>query len=94
MIITRIQGGLGNQMFQYAIAKSMAKKNDCIFKLDLSQFLRTPVKHETYKLNQFNIEGDIASLNECNALRGVENTFFRVRRRLGFKLNRPKAYMQ
>ena len=38
MIITNIFGGLGNQMFQYAIAKSIAVKNKDVFKLDITLF--------------------------------------------------------
>ena len=36
MIITKINGGLGNQMFQYAIAKAIAIKNNDSFKLDIT----------------------------------------------------------
>lgn len=34
MIIARLQGGLGNQMFQYAAAKSLARRNHTDFKLE------------------------------------------------------------
>jgi len=58
MIITRISGGLGNQMFQYAIAKAMAKKNGDIFKLDISFYPKQTLRK--YELNHFNIEENIA----------------------------------
>lgn len=38
MIITRLEGGLGNQMFQYAMGKVLAIKNHDDLKLDLSIF--------------------------------------------------------
>jgi hypothetical protein len=55
MITTKIIGGLGNQMFQYAIARALAEKNKDIVLLDISSF-------ETYKLHKyclpfFNITG-------------------------------------
>ena len=37
MIITHLNGGLGNQMFQYAIGRKLAVKNDSILKLDTEE---------------------------------------------------------
>jgi len=34
MIVTRLQGGLGNQMFQYAFGKMLAKRNNTDLKID------------------------------------------------------------
>jgi len=90
MIITRITGGLGNQMFQYAIAKSMAKKNDDIFKLDISFYPKQILRK--YELNYFNIEENIAGEKECITLRGSEGFIYKVRNKLGLKVNRPKEY--
>lgn len=36
MIIVRLLGGLGNQMFQYAVGRHLALKNDTELKLDIS----------------------------------------------------------
>jgi hypothetical protein len=38
MIISKLSGGLGNQLFQYAIGKSLAQKHNTILKLDISEF--------------------------------------------------------
>lgn len=38
MIVIQLQGGLGNQMFQYAFAQILAKRNSVTFKLDKSFF--------------------------------------------------------
>ena len=38
MIVIRLQGGLGNQMFQYAAGLSAANKIDTNLKLDVSWF--------------------------------------------------------
>ena len=48
MIISKITGGLGNQMFQYAIAKSIAIKSNNTFKLDITTY-------ETYKLFDYRL---------------------------------------
>jgi hypothetical protein len=37
MIITEINGGLGNQLFQYAFARSLAKQTDKML-LDISNY--------------------------------------------------------
>ena len=58
MIIVQLLGGLGNQMFQYALGRHLSIIHNCILKLDLS-FLNdkfqnpnvTPRKYELYKLN-------------------------------------------
>jgi len=80
MIISKISGGLGNQMFQYAIAKSIAMKNKDIFKLDISAYKRYKL-HNGYRLNAFNIEENIANKNEIFKLRSFDN---RIVRRLKF----------
>lgn len=38
MIISRLNGGLGNQMFQYAFGRKVALMNKSIFLLDLNEF--------------------------------------------------------
>ena len=49
MIILNILGGLGNQMFQYAIGISLAIKNNEKLKLDITTF-------ENYKLRKFELD--------------------------------------
>jgi len=38
MIITKLQGGLGNQLFQWAVTKSLSKKYECDYKFEMSYF--------------------------------------------------------
>ncbi len=54
MIIARIYGGLGNQLFQYAVAKSLAIEKNQKFALDISGF--TTYKLHKYSLHHFNIQ--------------------------------------
>ena len=58
MIITSLNGGLGNQMFQYAIGRALAAKNNDKLRLDLSGFspkraIDTP---RQYELSIFNLQ--------------------------------------
>lgn len=67
MIIVRISGGLGNQMFQYATARSLAKDRECSFKLDISSCDEDRLRE--YELNKLNIIEDLASEQEISLLR-------------------------
>lgn len=62
MIIVRLKGGLGNQMFQYATARHLAVKNGADLKLDLSSFHRNPLR--SYRLDCYNIAAGPASAGE------------------------------
>ena len=92
MIIVRITGGLGNQMFQYAIAKSIAKKRNDIFKLDILFYPKQTLRK--CELNYFNIEENIASEEECVKLRGREDFWFKIKNKIGLKIKRPYSYYQ
>ncbi|CAA6819105.1 MAG: Alpha-1,2-fucosyltransferase [uncultured Sulfurovum sp.] len=86
MIISKITGGLGNQMFQYAIAKSIATVRNDIFKLDTTAY-ETYKLHNGYRLNAFSLEVSLAKEDEIFRLRGFDNRIFN-------KLNffKPKSY--
>lgn len=92
MIITRITGGLGNQMFHYAIGKAIAKKRADELKLDISFYPKQTLRR--YELNQFNIEENIASDDEVIKLAGNENIWFKIKRKLRFNPKRPKSYFE
>ncbi len=49
MIITKVTGGLGNQMFQYAIGRVLSLKQNTDLLLDISAF-------DTYKLHEYSLE--------------------------------------
>jgi Glycosyl transferase family 11 len=67
MIIVRLNGGLGNQMFQYALGRKMSIKNGDVLKFDLSVY--TPGNKRTYELGGFNIVGMIASPDEIKRIK-------------------------
>lgn len=71
MILTRLRGGLGNQMFQYAMGRTLSITRDGEpLKLDISGY-DTQVQGDTlrsYRLQFFNIKAEIATPKEiCNA---------------------------
>lgn len=68
MIVVKLIGGLGNQMFQYATARTMADNHDARLKLDISGFERYRLRR--YELGDFNIRAEIAGPDDM--------TFFRV----------------
>jgi len=79
MIIVKLQGGLGNQLFQYAAGRNLALKNDAELKLDISSYKEDSKRH--YTLDVFNINASIASEDEILLLKkykkyyGVKNIF-------------------
>ena len=68
MIIVRLFGGLGNQMFQYALARRLSLQHDVSLKLDISQF--ETYKLRRYSLNVFNIIEDFATENDIARIKG------------------------
>jgi len=67
MIIIRLIGGLGNQMFQYALGRSISIKRQIPFALDISQF--DEYKLRTYRLSSFNIVENFASKDQISDIR-------------------------
>ncbi len=65
MIIVRLKGGMGNQLFQYALGRALAIKYNTTLGLDVEYLLdRTPRKNFTfreYNLGDFNIQATIVS---------------------------------
>ena len=60
MIIVKVTGGLGNQMFQYALYR-VFKNNGVKAKLDINSFDRI-VQHNGYEIERvFNLKADLAT---------------------------------
>ena len=62
MIIIKLNGGLGNQMFQYAFGKHLANKHKTNLKLDISFFDKQTLRK--FELLVFNIQDEIITTNE------------------------------
>jgi hypothetical protein len=63
-IIVRLKGGLGNQMFQYAAARSIAERNQMKLLLDArSGFQTDKVYRRNFSLDYFNIPESKAKLS-------------------------------
>lgn len=71
MIIVKLKGGLGNQMFQYAAGRQLSIIHKSPLKLDLS-FLQgeaTDYTKREYELDKFNITAEIATPEEVEQLK-------------------------
>lgn len=67
MVIAKITSGLGNQLFQYAISRNLARHAKTELKLDISEFGSSSFRN--YGLKYFNIPQAIASAEEIKEFR-------------------------
>lgn len=83
MIIIRVQGGLGNQLFQYALALSLKKRKNTKVLLDITFYMDSFITHGATKrsfiLDNFNIK-DIEYTTDKNLV--LKNSFTQKIRRL------------
>jgi len=70
MIIVRLKGGLGNQLFQYALGRRLTYSNHAQLKLDTSWY-RTSKLHP-YSIRHLNILEDTATEDDLRAF-GIRN---------------------
>ena len=71
MIISKIIGGLGNQMFQYAAGRTLAHLNKTFVKLDVTSFEKDRLRN--FDLLCFNANIGFASKHEINDLLPAHN---------------------
>jgi hypothetical protein len=67
MIVVKLQGGLGNQMFQYACGYALAKKHQTTLKLDIGSFSADSLQR-TYSLDLWGIKTEFATQTEINTM--------------------------
>lgn len=67
MVIVKLIGGLGNQLFQYALGKHLALLNHTELKLDITGF--DEYKLHTYSLGHFNIAENFATEKEIRGFK-------------------------
>jgi len=91
MVIVRLNGGLGNQLFQYAAGLALARANGDTLKLDLSVFSATQTSRQTWRnpdILDFSISAPIATHDEVRRLKnpwGPFSEIVRLVRQKGFK---------
>ena len=81
MIIVKITGGLGNQLFQYAIGRALSLKLDCELVLDTSFYPQQTLRK--YELDKFNIQARLATKTEINKAGAGHHIIARLIRKLG-----------
>lgn len=62
MVIVRLMGGLGNQMFQYATGRALADQRGCDLCLDLRNLKRDNLRD--YQLSHYGVRAEICSSSE------------------------------
>lgn len=90
MIIVKLMGGLGNQMFQYAAAKSLAERHKVQLKVDLS-FLNDRSAKENftfreYELGCFDVSIEIASEEEVSIFKRKNRLYCFIAPLLGISI--------
>ncbi|MGL4596142.1 MAG: alpha-1,2-fucosyltransferase [Bacteroidia bacterium] len=79
MIISKLMGGLGNQMFQYAVGRALSRQHKCRLYLDKSFLLQQAQTHtaRVYALDVFRIEEEFADEELIASISQNERSFIR-----------------
>lgn len=86
-IVIRLQGGLGNQMFQYAFGRALSKRSGMDLYFDPSPL--NPQKNRGYQLNSFTLS---ALMADSKKIIGVITPHFTFRKKLWKALKIPFKY--
>lgn len=92
MIVTRLRGGLGNQMFQYAAGRALALRTGAELKLDLGYFERSD--RRSYALGPFPIRATPATAEEVARLTRTPRPLRIARRLLGRESRPPRSHVE
>lgn len=88
MIIARIEGGIGNQLFIYAAARALALRTGSQLKFDIwNAYLPSNRYGARYQLDEFNVVGTLAEKAETAPYRRDSLSFYwrrKLNRRLPF----------
>ena len=90
MIIACIRGGLGNQMFQYAMARSLAVRLDTDLKLDLTHYHDTSFR--AFELGVFRLRFEEATTREIDLYPVHNIPLLRKLRRKLTGIGRPRHF--
>jgi len=83
-VITRLNGGLGNQLFQYAAGRALAERLGAPLKVDLAEFETYLLRR--FELDQFKINAGIATPEEIAGFIINPSRFQRYYSRLAISL--------
>jgi hypothetical protein len=89
MIIVRLSGGLGNQMFQYATGRAVAARSGVPLKLDVTAFVRDD--NRAFALDGFRIAATVATEAEITRFLGAGYKELSTRLRLRLQRLLPHA---
>ena len=76
MILVRVFGGLGNQLFQYAAAKALSLRNNVALKLDINSVINPDSHNRVFCLHYFNINTPIAGQEEIEKFLAPKRKYF------------------
>jgi hypothetical protein len=81
----KLQGGLGNQMFQYAAGKRLAMRRNAELKADgtLYETEQNNMTPRSFELSCFDMDVQFAQEREIQRFKKEPNLMYRIRRRLG-----------
>jgi hypothetical protein len=91
MVIVRLAGGLGNQMFQYAAANRLAQQRRVILKVDLATFAKNKLR--AYRLPIFGLPVPVATPDEITQLRRPSRWQRAVAKVLRKPPRQPRSYV-
>jgi hypothetical protein len=77
MVIVRLMGGLGNQMFQYAMGRALAHARQAPVKVDF-ELLKADAKR-TYALDGWNVSAPVATLFEVLRIRAANKLSWKLK---------------
>src|SRR5210317_1999522 len=80
MIITILEGGLGNQLFQYAIGRHLSLKNNDRLVIDASVYLFDKLRH--YDLDRYNIKAEVGNIATCFFARFAKNIIPKIEKKI------------
>jgi len=80
-VLVKLQGGLSNQMFQYAAARRLAHVHGTDVRIDTSWYRNIPdtATPREYELGYFNISGTEATHSETIGMTGIRNAALKDR---------------
>jgi len=76
MIEVNISGGLGNQMFQYAIGRSISLENNVVLKLNTSELYFDEFRD--FSLDAFDIPKSVLKIEHVESLNLIDNVVFKL----------------